>query len=319
MNLHRLATALLVLLLAALTGCVQLAPIPAVAHAGDTVVLGLGGIHRNWGGEKPRNLQLSITDSASQTFPLQALVTFQAYPDYRSGVNVLALGGNDGMQLQPFDGAWFISVPLTDSNGPLNLAPGPATIHVAADNLIVTRDEFDQPYANEGDLTQLPIEIIAGPPSPSDSAAQFAAYDSRSTHFVARPADTTGTTIGGAYYTIHYQSDSAFSSPRPIPFPMSHNPFVKMDYKVQQNGDGSGTYYIYVYNPAGFTAAAPRQTKQAPLQDLGIYLEYFSTDSDVGIAMKATFSLDTANSYFIDINGNRIGGLQAEMLHADQL
>jgi hypothetical protein len=35
--------------------------------------------------------------------------------------------------------------------------------------------------------------------------------------------------------------------------------------------------------------------------------------------MKTNFALDTANSYFIDIDGNRINGLQAQMLHADQL
>jgi hypothetical protein len=314
---HRLTTVLLIALLAVLAGCVQVAPIPAIAHAGDTITLGLGGINRNWGGEKPRNLQITITDAANQTFPLEIAVIFQAYPDYRSGANVLAFDGSDGMNLQPFDGAWFVAAGLGDILGPHNLAPGPATLHVTADNLTVARDGLGQLFTQEGDLSQIPIEIIAGPPSPSDSVAQFGAYDSRSSHFVVRPAASSGATLGGAYYAIQYQSDSEFGTLKPMALPVSHNPFVKMDYKIQENGNGSGTYFIYVYNPAGFTAAAPRQPKQAPLQDLGIYFEYFNTGSTEW--MQSHLTLDTANSYFIDIDGNRIQGLQAEMLHASQL
>jgi hypothetical protein len=313
---NRLTPVLLIALLALLAGCVQIAPIPAAAHAGDTVVLGLGGINRNWGGETPRNVQLSITDAANQTFPLESSFFFQAYPDYRAGTNVMAING-DGPKLQLFDGAWFLSVGLTDNSGPLNLAPGPATIHLTADNLVVVRDDLDQLFENEGDLTQIPIEILAGPPSAINTNAQFGAYDNRGTHFVVRPAAGSGATLGGAVYTINYQSDSQFSETKPMVFPVSHNPFVKMDYKIQQNGDGSGTYSIYVYNPAGFVAATPRQPKQAPLQDLGVHLEYFAAASAAW--MQSNFTLDTANSYFIDINGNRINGLAAEMLHSDQL
>jgi hypothetical protein len=314
--IDRLTTVLLIALLAALAGCVQIAPIPSVAHAGDTVVLGLGGISRNWNGERPRNLQLSITDAANQTFPLGAAITFQAYPDYRSGVNVMALEGDDGLQLQPFDGAWFVSVGLNGPSGPLNLAPGPATIHVAAANLVVRLDENNQPYP-EGDLAQLPIEILAGPPSPSNSSSQFDAYDNRGSHFVVRPAAGSDATLGGAHYAIPFQSSTEFTELKPMVFPVSRNPFVKMDYRVHENGDGSGTYYIYIYNPAGFVAAAPRQPKQAPLQDLGVYLEYYDTGASAW--MKSNFSLDGVNSYFIDIDGNRVDGLQPEMLHSDQL
>lgn len=317
MNTFNRLTPVLLIALLALAGCVQIAPIPAVAHAGDTVVLGLGGINRNWVGEKPRNLQITITDSANQTFPLETDVIFQAYPDYRARTNIMALNGSDGMQLQPFDGAWFLSVGLTDTNGPLPLAAGPATIHVAADNLLVARDSLDQLFPQEGDLTQIPIEILAGPPSPSNSAGQFAAYDNRGSHLAVRPAASSSATLGGAFYTIHYQSDSNFGELKPMVFPVSHHPFVKMDYRIQENGDGSGTYYIYVYNPAGFTAAAPRQPKQAPLQDLGVHLEYFEDSATAW--MQSNFTLDNANSYFIDIDGNRIGGLQAQMLGSDQL
>jgi hypothetical protein len=35
--------------------------------------------------------------------------------------------------------------------------------------------------------------------------------------------------------------------------------------------------------------------------------------------MQTTFSIDTVDTYFIDLDGNRIEGLQAEMLNASQL
>lgn len=315
---NRLTTALLIALLAVLTtGCVQIAPIPNAAHAGDTVVLGLGGINRNWGGEKPKDLQITITDSASQTLPLEIVTIFQAYPDYRSAANSMAIEGNDGLALQPFDGGWFVAASLTNPAGPLNLTPGPATLHINADNLTVARDGLGNLFPQEGDLSQIPIDIIAGPPTPSDAASQFGAYDSRSSHFLIRPAASAETTVGGVYYAIDYQSDEQFGSLKPMAFPVSHNPYVKMDFKIHENGDGSGTYYIYLYNPAGFTAAGPRTPKQASLTDLGIYLEYFDMGSNAW--MQTNFAIDAANTYFIDIDGNRIEDLQAEMLHSSQL
>jgi hypothetical protein len=310
LTFNRLTTALLIALFTVLAGCVQIAPIPNAAHAGDSVVLGLGGINRNWGGGKPKNLQITITDSANQTFPLEIITTFQAYPDYRSTTNIMAFDGSDGMALQPFDGGWFVAVGLSNSAGPLNLVPGPATIHVA-------RDGLGNIFAREGDLANIPIDIVAGPPTPSDATTQFGAYDSRNSHFVIRPTGGSATTIGGVHYAIDYQTDEQFGAMKPIAFPVSRNPYVKMDYKIQEHGDGSGTYHIYVYNPAGFTAALPRQIKQAGLSDLGVYLEYFDMGSSP--AMQSTFSIDTADTYFIDLDGNRIEGLQAEMLNASQL
>lgn len=310
-------TAVLLTALLALPGCVQISSIPNTARAGDSVVVGLGGINRNWGGEKPVNLQISITDAASQTFPLQPSVTFQAYPDYRSNANIIALQGSDSLDIQPYDGAWFVTVSLVgEDNAPLPLATGPATLHVSADNFIERLDSNGQPYLNEGNLSQIPLEIIPGPSTGDNSAAQYGAYEARNTHFIVRPAATSGVTIGGAFYTVLYQSDSEFGSMKPIVFPVSRNPFVKMDYKIQDNGDGTGAYEIYIYNPSGFTATTPRQPKEAGLPDLGVYLEYFSDGTGT---MKTNFTLDAANSYFIDINGDRIDGLGAELRHADDI
>jgi hypothetical protein len=300
-----------------LSGCVQVAPIPNTAHAGDTITLGLGGINRNWNGQAPKNLHVVLTDAAAQSYVLQPQLTFQAYPDYRSGVNVKALQNGSGMKLEPYDGGWFLTVALTDAAfQPLNLAVGSASISVTADNLITAVDDQGKKFAYEGDLAKIPVEIIAGPPSSSDPNSQFSFYGNRGTHFLIRPSSTAATVIGGAYYVINYRSGGNFGT-QPLVFPVAHNPFVKMDYKLQQNGDGSGSYYVYIYDPSGFTAATPRQSKQAALRDLGVHFEYF--DNSLDTWMKANVTLDAVNSYYIDLNGNKITGLHAEMLHSTDL
>lgn len=300
-----------------LSGCVQVATIPGTAHAGDTITLGLGGIKRNWNGQPPKNLHAVITDAAAHTFTLQPELTFQAYPDYRSGANTKALQNGGGMKLEPYDGGWFLTVALSDAAfQPLNLAIGPATINISADNLVTVLDDQGNKYPYEGDFTKIPVTIIAGAPVGTDPNSQFSFYGNRGTHFLIRPSTTSPTLIGGAYYVITYQSGATFSN-QPIVFPVAHNPFVKMDYKLQQNGDGSGAYYVYIYDPAGFTATTPRQSKQAALQDLGVHLEYF--DNSLDTWMKAHVSLDSINSYYIDINGNKISGLHAELLHSSDL
>lgn len=318
LTLSRLVLAAIALAIVCLSGCVQIASIPSYARSGDTVVLGLGGISRNWNGQRPKNLQVTITDSAAHTYNLKLGVIFQAYPDYLSPTNVMSLDGEDGVKLQPYDGGWFISAGLTDSSGaPLPLALGSATLHITADNYTAAVDGQGQLFTQEGNLASIPLEILSGAPSNTNATTQFGAYDNSGTYFVVRPSSASTATLGGAYYVINYQSDSNFSTLKPMFFPVSHNPFVKMDYKVQQNSDGSGTYYVYIYNPSGFTASSPRDPKQGSLQDLGVNLDYY----DVGgaDAAKANFSLDTANSYFIDSSGNKITGMQAQMLHSSQL
>jgi hypothetical protein len=310
--------ALVAVSILSLSGCVQIASIPYTAHSGDTVVLGLGGIKRNWQGEAPANLQVVITDSASNSYDLGAQTVFQAYPDYRSGMNVAALDPANPFKLDPFDGGWFISVPLVDDTGaPLILATGSATISVTGTNLVTRLDDLGQLLPEEGNLAEIPLEIIAGPPATVNSNAQFDAYASRGTYFLVRPTGTTAATIGGAYYVIDYQSDAAFSSPKPMVLPVAHNPYINIDYEIRQNGDGSGSYHISVLNRAGFVAATPRQEKQTSLQDLGVYLEYL--ESLVPADVKANFELDAAHSYYIDIDGNKVSALVPEMVHAEDL
>ncbi|HSB96645.1 MAG TPA: hypothetical protein VLC91_09360 [Spongiibacteraceae bacterium] len=297
----------------------QLTSIPNAARSGETVVLGIGGIKRNWHGEAPKNLHVAITDAALHTYTLSVNSTFQAYSDYRATLNVMALGGDDGIKLEPYDGAWFIAVPLTDSEGqPLSLAVGAAKIQVTADNLTILTDASGHLFEQEGNLAQLPLEIIAGTPSSLNTSAQFVAYDSRGTHFLIRPTGTSSATIGGAYYVINYQSDSDFGTLKPTVFPVAHNPYINLDYEIKDNGDGSGAYHIYIYDRAGFTTASPRQVKQASLEDLGVHLEYYDAWTDIG-QLKANFTLDTTHSYYLDTNGNKITALHPQMLHASDL
>ena len=317
MNAMNRFVALATVSLAALSGCVQVATIPYAARSGETVVLGLGGIKRNWNGETPKNVQLTITDSANNSFPLAPLSFFQAYPDYRALVNSMSLTSN-GEQLQPYDGGWFVSTALVNNLGqPLSLATGSATIALTADNDHEIRDGLGQPVTTEGDFSAIPIEILAGSPSSLSSSSQFGMYDNRGSHFLVHPATTPSTSVGGAYYVIDFESMVDYD-PLLLPaiYPVAHNPYININYTIKTNLDGSGSYHIYVYNTAGFVATTSRTSKQAGLEDLGVHLEYF--DPALSSAL-TNFTLNTTDSYFIDVNGNKITGLAAEMLHSSEL
>jgi hypothetical protein len=311
-----------------LVGCVQTKPVPGYARAGDNVVLGLGGIHRNGLSEdiSTDDLTITITDSGGVVHNLQALQTFKSYPEYNSRMNASALSGSaDSMGIMPFDGGWFVTVPLTvagDTSTPLPLAEGWASISVTSPKLTNLADN------NEGDLSALPIEIIAGVSSyDSDYNRQFTYYRPTNNNFLIGPDDLSGVNnVGGAYFVINYTDDSLFKPGIfPVALPSGHHPFVQLSYNVIEHGDGTGEIRITLLNPAGFTTFATSTNQTSLLADLSIKLLYapasisYPAGTDIPAIYKAAFSLDLAQSYYIDINGDVISGLQPELTHVTDL
>lgn len=307
-----------------LTGCVQTKSVPAYARAGDIIVLGLGGAHRNAVSEPVLtvdDLTITLTDSASTVHNLQGLKTFKSYPDYVSSINVTALGGGaTSLGLVPFDGGWFVTVPLTaigDLESPLPLATGAATIAISSPKLVNTASSI------EGDLDAIPIEIIPGTATYDEQYNdQFGYYSPSDNNFVISPDDLTGVDmVGGAYFVINYTDDSIFNSGlMPVVLPSNHNPFVQLSYNVVPSGTGTGgVIYVTLLNPAGFTTFETATNNTSLLADLTVKLQYFPQAAlDVGL-YKANFAVDIGSSYYIDVNGNLIAGMQPTMVHAVDL
>ncbi len=310
-----------------LGGCVQTATTPGYARAGDHITIGLGGIIRNAGGEadlKGSDLTIILTDANGTQFNLQPRWVFKTFADYSAQVNTYTFNGTSTLVgltgMVPYDGGWMVVAPLTlpnQYNSPLPLAVGAASISVTSPKLINTAS------AAEGDLSAIPVEIVAGT-SPEDInfARQYGAYLTTQESFVIAPNDLAGIdAVGGAFFTIEYNDDTFFQSGlEPVVVPSNHNPYVQVNYNVIPNGDGTGRILVTLLNPAGFKTVATAEPNSSYLADLTLRLNYFGVvaDADRSIA-KANFSLDTFNSYYIGMDGAVIAGVTPILTHSVDL
>lgn len=316
--------ALFVVASAWLAGCVQTKPTPGYARAGDHIVIGLGGVVRNSDGTpalKASDLTITLKDHNNQQFQLEPRFVFKTYIDHTAQVNTYSFDGTNvqwGLTgMVPYDGGWFVVAPLTYPTqyaSPLPLAVGAATISVTSPKLINTANNV------EGKLNAIPIEIIPGTSAQDvDFVRQFIGYVNTPNSFVVRPNSLTGVNdVGGAFLAIEYSDDSFFKGGvMPVVVPADHNPYVQTNYNIVPNGDGSGTIYITVINPAGFKTAATADPNSSRLSDLTVRMNYFSNGTPA--QAKTKFSINTFESYYIDVNGYTMGSIYPVLTHAVDL
>ena len=99
--------------------------------------------------------------------------------------------------------------------------------------------------------------------------------------------------------------------------PSNHNPYVQLNYNVVSNGNGTGTIYVTLLNPAGFKTLVAAAPNSSLLSDLTVKLVYFSSGTPA--QAKANFSVNTNDSYYIDMNGTKYGGITPVLTHAEDL
>lgn len=311
---------LLVLLAVFLSGCVQVSSIPGYARAGDTLVLGLGGIARNAGGQslKLSDLQITITDHDNTTFALTPSRIFKAYPDYASGMNYNSIN-NSSYQiaptpLTPYDGGYFVMLSLANGTTPLALAEGMARISISAPGKLTnTLSNFylqgqTQSSITEGDLTSIPVYILPGTATSGVwNTTQFQGYERIGSTLVIKPQNLTGiTTVGGAQLSITYPTAN-YSSTRPaMVMPMNHNPNISLHQNAVVNSNGTTTLNVLLSASKGFTSAGANAL-QPSLDDLSLSLVYFNKVSSA----VALTDFQVSSSQYIDTAGSVISGLQA--------
>jgi hypothetical protein len=315
---------LLVLASLWLVGCVQSKPTPGYARAGDHIIIGLGGLIRNAGGTpalKASDLTITLTDHSGQHFNLEPRFIFRAYPDYSGAINTFSFDGTNTtaglVGMVPYDGGWFVVTPLTPPGQygtPLPLAVGTATIAVSSAKLTNTHNN------NEADLNAIPIEILSGTSAQDvNFVKQFIGYVQTPASFVIQPNSLAGiNNVGGAYIAINYSDDSFFTNGLlPVVVPSAHNPYVQLNYNVVPNGNGTGTIYVTLLNPAGFKTVATAGPNSSYLSDLTFRMNYFSTGTPA--QAKTKFSVDTFKSYYIGLDGSALTTMYPVLVHSADL
>lgn len=318
-------------------GCVQFKPVPGYGRPGDVIILGLGGVVRNSGGTYHANQikeDLSVTISQNgTTYDLQQGHIFKAYPDYASALSLVSTSTAVGDMADPFDGGWFLQAALRYPNDmtvaeelrdtPLPLLPGQATISIESPLLINTGAGTN----DEGDFTNITMEILAGETAELDQnyTMQFEVYADLEQYLVIRPADLTGIdSVGAAQFAVNFPTDALYNQAKPFAVPVGHHPRLQITSNEIDNGDGTSTLIILMSNSNGFHKRENRSYEQSLLADLEIkILFWLGTQLNANFLQKSdlvdNFSLDTANSFYLDMDGNEIPNLVPEMLHVDDL
>ena len=128
------------------------------------------------------------------------------------------------------------------------------------------------------------------------------------------PDDLSGVTeVGGLEVKITYNTSavafggsSAKTFPRVVP--ISHDPNINIIQHTVDNGDGTETLTAIVTNPNGFVPNADLGGSWAIGKSTFADLALAVTGRDVTVFAdwESNYSIDAADSYYMDLNGDQI-------------
>jgi hypothetical protein len=300
-------TTLFLTIVIMLSGCVQPYSNPNEAKSGGVIQIGLGGIKRNAGANTLRmeDLTVTIKDASGAIYPLQTNALFRVYPDHSSNYIIARLDPNDSSQVTkntlPYDGGWYIMTILTDTNGaPLPLVAGLATISITSPKLVNHKASY------EGDLTKIKVKILAGTTTATlEQTEQFNYYKPHS-HLNIKPTGIdSNSTVSGAQIRITYNNAYFSDAIAPQVVPLSHDPNIQLLIKQKDLGNGTSELIVNIINPRGFVAMDNWVAGNSSLEDLNLmFVPISSLDASWG----AYVQIDSANSFYMDLNGAPIVG-----------
>lgn len=316
-DLSRFKTLIFVAFALIISACQSQYPLPGKLQTNGIVQVGLGGIKRNFPDGKAltgADIAAEIKDDTGVWQQMKVVGLFRAYPDNTSTYALETLDRDTTTnpfwsELEPYDGMWWATLRVqTPAGVPLVLNPGAATLRINSAELVSTGWEY------EGDLaTGIPVEIIAGTATVSnDELQQYSSYR-HARVLTVKPDDLTGVTeVGGLQIKMTYNiaALTGFITPRFVPY--SHDPNINIIQHTVDNGDGTRSLIAMVTNPASFVPASDTTSG---------YVDGSSTFADLQFAVvlkdattladgwTANYWLETADSYFIDANGDVIASV----------
>jgi hypothetical protein len=317
------AVAITVLIVVA-TGCVNQRATPGYGRAGDYISVGLAGLKFNTDQDKnirPSDLTAVFHHLPTATdYPVRIVNTFRAFPDHTSRYAVLSMDrsgdfGDQNSDIEPYDGQWWVVVKLDDplSSTPIASPLGYGFIRVSSADITDT-------YGEDGDLANgVLFELIPGTASDDPSvAAQFDSYRAMESMTVQPSAAYGVASVGGFQIKLDYNiSDlnevgSVKTPVIPRLVPISHDPNINIIQHTVDNGSGDRSLIAMVTNPNGFIATSAQAGGWLPgnsiFEDLNMAIVV--DDADYLANWSTDYALDPLESYYIDINGTEMGGVE---------
>ena len=330
MNAHNLFITLTIgLLLLNLGGCASMQSLSSLARSGDTVTISLGGTDSNALVPilKKEDVTIAITDAAGHTYPVRLRNLFRVYSDPTSRYDYSASTLNNQIEsyVYPHQGQWMAIVDLVDpvSAQALPLAAGKANFSVTSAQLQAWVDYpgYGWKWTN-GDLSAIPIEIIAGTGAPNPLNYLTPVSYSPLNSLEAEPqvevtaGGVPGNVIGGGTFVFKYTvADFANGAPRVAT--STPDPNVQLASHSIPQGDGTALLNVMITNPHGFnlnnnktdaTGENSLQTGRSLLRSLRFSIVWDSANAVISDANWQN-SVSLVSGRYVDLNGNTMAEL----------
>ena len=337
-NLQRIM--LLGIAVAFFSGCSGMQSMSSYARTGDTVTIALGGTEESNALVeilKKEDITITITDSASNTYPVTLRHLFRVYPDHSSTYifNTKEIAGGNAIDayVPPLLGQWMATVDLVDPVSSLlpPLAVGAATISASSpaqldQGFLYTTAGSQWPWTN-GNLASIAIEILPGTGAPNtlnyigpmlhDPITDLEPLPQIIVSPSAAPVDN----IAGGSFTFVY--NPADFSGGLVVVPANHDPNVQLSSNVTDLGNGTNQLDVMLLNPKGFLNHNNRITnvvtgenmaigKMSPLRSVRFNLVFKQTavaNTDTGWQN----SIQMVNGNYIDLQGNPVADISPIM------
>lgn len=301
-------------------GCAR-APLQRYAKNGDILTIPFASIKRGTNGEyiRPSDLNVTITPEGSGV-PITIPVL-----DTR---RVFSPGGDwfqsHGAFIPRYDGQWVAVVGLMGMSGgePLPLPPGKATIAITSEKLVEINLDIEYYSAS---LDALPIEILPGEAVQDkewEDVIQSIGVLSWPHQFEIRPNTLAGVnSIAGMELVLKFNHAVVGESQLSQLFP---DPNVQLITHFTKDESDIVTVKAVVLNPHGFHrdldgeslvgGSADGRISQSDLSNIALILQVSDMDDQLPVdSWQESIAIDEANSYYFDMNGDRIVDLLPEL------
>ena len=303
------------------SGCTSL-PIPKYAKKGDLVTVPLGGskTFANSNYLTLSDVAVTVTDNLGQVFPASVIRMYRVYADPSSRYAAESRNANSTISsvIYANEGQWMMQflMPITNSFGQ---TPEPGIANIA----VVSTEQNPDPdpkkrrintdrLPDNPDMGDLKIEILAG----SGGAFTFdyfvGGYLATVATIVATPSDESvlANNVGGAVFVYEYTTASFNADGIPYAAKTSPDQNIQFMTRSEDIGGSVTRLTVIVINPKGFYDDASWVPGMGTSYYDGLQT-VLSWDNNVsGTVTDANWtshiSLVTAESYYIDLDGNPI-------------